>query len=152
MTGASGCGPSGGNPSTFLITFSLSGTPEPLSLLSFRVLYDAKDDFSGTGTSVACELLDDAGDATATIADDDNGVLVITLEAEEDEPFDEVSELVECRYQSDSQPTTQSFTVTVLSAKDEDGITVAPNAIDVLVSGIELLGEAASLRVTDRGE
>lgn len=144
-SGLAGCGPGGGAGQIFLIVFSLSDTPEPLRLFTFRVAYAAKGEFVGNGTDVECEILEDAEDVEGDFDDDDDGTLTVEIDATA-EPLDSVVEFLQCRFEASEQPTTQQFTVTVLSAEDEDEDPVATGDVDILVSSIDL--EDSALRAT----
>jgi hypothetical protein len=136
--GAGACGPSGGgNTATYLVTFALSVTPEDLSQLAFKVTYTADGDFVGTGTTVSCELIPALEDATADFNDDDDSTLEVDIDAPED-AMKAATELVECRFSSSDQPTTNEFTVAVVSATDDFGEAVAPNDVKVVVSSIDV--------------
>lgn len=137
--GAGGCGPSGGDTATYLVTFALSVTPVDLDLskLSFKVTYTADGDFVGTGTSVSCDLIPALEDATTTFTDDDES----TLDVDIDSPMDVMAagtEIVECRFDSSEQPTTNDFTVAVVSATDEFDDAVDADDVKVVVSSIDL--------------
>lgn len=139
--GAGACGPSGGDSTaTYLVTFALSVTPEDLSKLSFKVTYTADGDFLGTGTDVSCELttaLAALEDATADFDDDDASILEVDIDAPED-AMEAATELVVCNFSSSDQPTTNEFTVAVVSATDDFDDAVDPDDVKVVVSSIDL--------------
>ncbi len=144
--GAGACGPSGGGSTvTYLVTFALSVTPEDLSQLSFRVTYTAQGDFLGTGTTVSCEkLLPALAGATTTFNDDDDSILVVEI----DDPTTDMeagTELVDCKFSSSEQPTTNEFTVAVVSATDDFDDDVDPDDVKVVVSSIDLDDSATLL-------
>ena len=135
--GAGACGPSGGDTATYLVTFALSVTPEDLSKLSFKVTYTADGDFVGTGTTVSCDFIAALDDATATFDDDDDSILDVVIDAPTD-VMEAATELVECRFSSSEQPTTNEFAVAVVSATDDADDAVDPDDVDVVVSSIDL--------------
>lgn len=137
--GVAACGPSnGGTPATYTIVFSLSATPDDTDLgnLTYRVGYDSGD-FSGEGASVVCSLVADADGETADFTDDDNGELTIVIDATENALI--VGEdIVECEFVATTQPTADTFPITVDSAKDDFGDPVDKNAVDVVVTSTDL--------------
>jgi hypothetical protein len=137
--GAAACGPSSdGTPATYAIVFSLGATPEDTDLgkLKYTVEYDTGD-FSGEGASVVCSLVADDDGETAEFTDDDQGELTIEIDATENALL-VGEEIVECDFVASTQPTANSFTVTVTSAEDDFGDPVDEADVDVVVTSTDL--------------
>jgi hypothetical protein len=142
LCGATACGPSGGGgaPATYVILFTLSDLPDDdeLTDLEFNVAYD-QGNFAGTGTDVACALVD-SGD-TAVFTDDNAGVLNVKIEAATVELVED-DDIVECDFVSTAQPTTEEFTITIVASEptDKEDVTVVVSSIDL--EGASLTGSA----------
>ena len=137
--GIAACGPSGGGtPATYSIVFALSSTPDDTDLgnLTYRVGYDTGD-FSGEGTSVVCSLVASADGETADFTDDDSGELTIAIDATSN-ALVVGDNIVKCDFVASTQPTADSFTITVDSAKDDFGDAVSKTLVDVVVTSTDL--------------
>jgi hypothetical protein len=137
LLGASACGPSNnGTPATYLIVFSLGSSPEDLGRLTFRVGYDTGD-FTGSGPSVVCSLVADDDDETAEFTDDDDGELKIEIDATEN-ALVAGNAIVTCEFVAITQPTADSFPITVDEAVDDFDDPVDPDDVDVVVTSTDL--------------
>lgn len=138
--GVAACGPSGGGgtPATYSVVFALSSTPDDTDLgnLTYRVGYDTGD-FDGEGASVVCTLLETGDGQTADFTDDDNGELTIAIDATST-ALVVGDDIVECDFTASTQPTADSFTITVDSAKDDFGDPVNKALVDVVVTSTDL--------------
>jgi hypothetical protein len=126
LCGAAACGPSngGGNPATYIIEFTLTGTTEPLTVLKFDVGYDVGN-FTGAGTAVECVKTATSGDS-AEFEDDNVDTLTIDIVATTDKLNDD-DVLATCEFVSNEQPTLDDFTITIeeTAPSDEDEVSVA---------------------------
>lgn len=137
--GVAACGPSNdGTPATYAIVFSLTATPgtTELSELAFTVGYNTGD-FSGEGASVVCSLVASSNGETGDFLDDDQGELGIAIDAT-GKPLKKGNAIVECDFVAATQPTANSFTVTVDDASDASGDPVDEADVDVVVTSTDL--------------
>lgn len=138
LGGAAACGPSNDSvPASYLVVFTLSGSPEDLNTLKFRVTYEGGD-FDGTGTSVNCELFESENDETADFDDDDSDTLDVDIDASTN-PLVEGNDIVGCEFVASAQPTSDHFTIEVLAATDDADDAVDPGDIDVVVTSTDTL-------------
>lgn len=137
--GIEACGPSGGGgtPATYNIVFSLSSTPDDTDLgkLTYRVGYTGGD-FDGDGASVVCTLVDTSDGQSADFTDNDSDELTIAIDASST-ALVVGDTIVECDFTASTQPTADSFTITVDSAKDDLGDTVTKTLVDVVVTSTD---------------
>ena len=119
LSGAAACGPSngGGNPATYVIVFELTDTEDDLTGLTFTV-DPAFGNFSGTGNTVDCGLVENVGDS-ATFVEDATGKLTVTIVATSVD-LEEGDKIVECDLVSTVQPTADDFDIVITAAAPSD--------------------------------
>lgn len=135
--GVAACGPSSGANATYTIVFTLSDSPEDLSLLTFKVDY-TDGSFVGSGTGVSCELTNSDDDETAVFTDNDVSQLTVAIDAT-DNPLAPAIDIVECEFSTDNQPTAANFTITVVSATDDFDDPVNPDLVGVVTTSYDVV-------------
>lgn len=126
-----GIGACGDDASTYLVEFVVSDAPSDLGQLSFRVNHDAGD-FVGNGSEMSCSLNPRLTGASATFDDDDRSRLDIDVLAP-DQALTVGVKTVRCLFESSSPPNTDRFSITVLSATDDTGESVASEEVSVAI-------------------